>query len=71
MAKQVVHHFTPVLLVKLIALNVRLVPEERKPEIRQRLFSFLEEEDFSVSILPCRADVSLRPARSLDLNLVF
>ena len=29
--------------------KLSLVPEARKPEVRERLFSFLEEEDFGVS----------------------
>lgn len=32
-----------------LTLTISITPETRKPEIRQTLFSFLEEEDFAVS----------------------
>lgn len=38
-----------------------LVPEERKPEVRERLFTFLEEEDIAVSTPRACQRVMSRP----------
>lgn len=48
----------------IVGLRCRIVPDELKPEIRQRFFQFFDEGDYQVSP---GMNVVLRPGRS-DLS---